>query len=193
MDAVNENCFKVYFGGKYQEDWSEDYTLSIHYENRREVLARREGDRWVPAGGDKQICALLVSPFCPQLMQDYFQAAATVYAAVHDCLSRGLKLDRLNECFQVSGMPLAAPELLRLLMDDCGMRLEEAYRITAQCCDDLNCEGIQPQYIKAYQPRTAHVVSILRRTIDSAPAGAAPRFSLPGRSDQAGRACPLGR
>ena len=170
MDAVNNNTYTVYFGGKYQEEWSEDYTLSIRYQNRREVQARREGGKWVPAGGDKQICALLQSPFCPQLMQDYFQAAATVYAAVHDCLSRGLKLERLSERFQVSHMPLAAPELLRLLMDDCGMRLEEAYRITARCCDDLNCEGIQPQYIKAYQPRTAHVASILRRTVDSAPA-----------------------
>ena len=103
-------------------------------------------------------------------MQEYFQASATVYAAIHDCLARGLKLDRLNECFQVSGMPLAAPELLRLLMDDCGMRLEEAYRITAACCDDLSCTGIQPQYIKAYQPRTAHVVSILRRTVERTPA-----------------------
>ena len=170
MDAVNNNTYTVYFGGKYQEEWSEDYTLSIRYQNRREVQARREGGKWVPAGGDKQICALLQSPFCPQLMQDYFQAAATVYAAVHDCLSRGLKLERLSERFQVSHMPLAAPELLRLLMDDCGMRLEEAYRITARCCDDLNCEGIQPQYIKAYQPRTAHVASILRRMVDSAPA-----------------------
>ena len=170
MDAVNENCFKVYFGGKYQEDWSEDYTLSIHYENRREVLARREGDRWVPAGGDKQICALLVSPFCPQLMQDYFQAAASVYAAIHDCLSRGLRLERLHECFRAHNMPLAAPELLRLLMDDCGMRLEEAYQITAACCDDLACTGVLPQYVKAYQPRTAHVVSILRRTAERTPA-----------------------
>ena len=170
MDALNDKTYTVYFGGRYHEDWTEDYALSIHYENRREVQAAKENGKWVPVGGDQQICSLLRSPFCPQLMQDYFQAAATVYAAIHDCLSRGLKLDRLNECFQVSGMPLVAPELLRLLMDDCGMRLEEAYRITAQCCDDLNCEGIQPQYIKAYQPRTAHVVSILRRTIDSAPA-----------------------
>ena len=170
MDAVNEKTYTVYFGGRYHEDWTEDYCLSIHYENRRQVQASWYGSKWIPVGGDKQICSLLQSPFCPELMQDYFQAAATVYAAVHECLSKGLKLQRLYECFQVSGMPLAAPELLRLLMDDCGMRLEEAYRITARCCDDLNCEGVQPQYIKAYQPRTAHVVSILRRTIESTPA-----------------------
>ena len=170
MDAVNDKTFTVYFGGRYFEDWSEDYTLSIRYENRRAVTARREDGRWVPTGGDPQICALLLSPFCPELMQSYFQAAAAVYAAIHDCLSRGLKLERLNECFQCTGMPLAAPELMRLLMDDCGMRLEQAYRITAACCDDLSCTGVQPQYIKAYQPRTAHVVSILRRTVERTPA-----------------------
>ena len=170
MDAVNETSYAVYFGGRYHEDWTEDYSLSIHYENRRQVQAGWNGSKWRPVSGDKQICALLLSSFCPELMQDYFQSAATVYAAVHECLSKGLKLERLYECFQVSGMPLAAPELMRLLMDDCGMRLEEAYRITARCCDDLSCAGIQPQYLKAYQPRTAHVVSILRRTIDSTPA-----------------------
>ena len=170
MDAVNDKIYNVYFGGRYHEDWSEDYTLSIHYENRRQVQARRQDGRWMPVGGDQQICALLVSPFCPELMQDYFQASASVYAAIHDCLDRGLRLEQLNECFQAEHMPLAAPELLRILMDDCGMRLEQAYRITAACCDDLSCTGIQPQYIKAYQPRTAHVVSILRRTVEQMPA-----------------------
>ena len=170
MDALNGMTCNVYFGGRYQEDWSEDYTLSIHYENRRMAIARCVDGRWVPVGGDQQICTLLQSPFCPELMQAYFQAAATVYAAIHDCLGRGLKLEQLNECLQITGQPLAAPELMRLLMDDCGMELETAYRITAACCDDLSCTGVQPQYIKAYQPRTAHVVSILRRTVERTPA-----------------------
>ena len=170
MDAVKDKTYTVYFGGKYFEDWSEDYTLSVHYENRRQVKAMRVDGRWIPVDGDPQICALLLSPFCPQLMQDYFQASASVYAAIHDCLARGSKLERLHENFQATGMPLAAPELMRILMDDCGLRLELAYRITAACCDDLSCTGVQPQYIKAYQPRTAHVVSILRRTVDAVPA-----------------------
>ncbi len=170
MDAVNNQAYNVYFGGRYYENWSEDYTLSITYVNRRQVTAHFREGRWVPAGGDGEICELLCSPLCPKLMQDYFQTAATVYAAIHDCLGRGLKLDRLCECFQAQGRPLAAPELMRILMDDCGMSLEQAYRITASCCDDLGCSGIQPQYIKAYQPRTAHVVSILRRTAERTPA-----------------------
>ena len=107
MDAINHKVYNVYFGGRYHEDWSEDYTLSIHYENRRQVQARYQDGQWIPVGGDQQICALLQSPFCPKLMQDYFQASASVYAAIHECLSRGLKLERLNEVFEAKGKPLA--------------------------------------------------------------------------------------
>ncbi len=170
MDAVSDKTYNVYFGGRYYENWSEDYTLSITYENRRQVIAHLENDRWIPAGGDPDICQLLCSPLCPALMQEYFQTAASVYAAIHDCLGRGLMLERLCECFQAVGQPLAAPELMRLLMDDCGMSLDAAYRVTASCCDDLSCSGIQPQYIKAYQPRTARLVTILRRTAEHVPA-----------------------
>ena len=185
MDSVSEKCCTVYFGGRYYENWSEDYTLSIRYENRRQVLARFSGGRWVPVSGDLEICELLVSPLCPPLMQEYFQTAATVYTALHGCLGRGLPLGMLCECFRSEKEPLAAPELMRLLMDDCGLQLEEAYRITASCCDDLSCRGVQPQYIKAYQPRTAHVVSILRRTAERTPAlvhdGRLPQYrSIPG-------------
>ena len=191
MDAVSEKCCTVYFGGRYYEDWSEDYTLSIRYVGRRQIMARYTGAGWIPVSGDREICELLVSPLCPPLMQDYFQTAATVYTALHGCLGRHLPLTRLNECFQSKAQPLAAPELMRLLMDDCGLRLEEAYRITASCCDDLSCRGIQPQYIKAYQPRTAHVVSILRRTSERTPAlihdGRLPQYrSVPGAAEAGG-------
>ena len=170
MDAVSDKTYNIFFGGRYYENWSEDYTLSVTYENRRRVIAHYQDGRWIPIGGDPEICELLCSPLCPDLMQAYFQTAATVYSAIYDCLGLGLPLDRLSESFQIQNAPLAAPELMRLLMDDCGMPLEQAYRITAACCDDLGCSGIQPQYIKAYQPRTAHVVSILRRTAERTPA-----------------------
>ena len=55
MDALNDKVYNVYFGGRYQEEWSEDYTLSIRYENRRTVQARRVDGTWVPVGGDQQI------------------------------------------------------------------------------------------------------------------------------------------
>ena len=131
------------------------YYVDVKQSSRGDLyLALTESKRIV--SGDPEICELLCSPLCPDLMQAYFQTAATVYSAIFDCLGRGLPLDRLSESFQIQNAPLAAPELMRLLMDDCGLPLEKAYRITAACC--------------AYQPRTAHVVSILRRTAERTPA-----------------------
>ena len=171
MDAVNPKTYRIYFGGSYRERWSEDYVLSIAYENRRWVEARRDGERWIPTEGDPEILAQLRSPLCPPLIQRYFQTAATVYDAIHECLRRGLKPERLHECFRTgTDDPLAAPELMRLLMDDLGYSLEEAYRITACCCEDLGCTGVLPQNLYPLQPRTAHVVSILRRTSATVPA-----------------------
>ena len=86
MDAVNKgkkhiNKYKIYFGGSYEERWSEDGTLSVQYSGRRWVEAEQQNGRWVPVGGDEELVNQLLDPACPKLTQDYFQAAATVYAA----------------------------------------------------------------------------------------------------------------
>ena len=39
MDAVSDKTYNVFFGGRFFENWSEDYTLSVTYENRRRVIA----------------------------------------------------------------------------------------------------------------------------------------------------------
>ena len=85
MDAVSERKVKVWFGGCYREQWSENYILSIIYENRRCVEAVPGEGGWLPAGGDEELCRQLLSPDCPELMREYFQAAATVYDAVREC------------------------------------------------------------------------------------------------------------
>ena len=51
MDAVNNQNCTVFFGGRYYENWSEDYTLSVRYENRRQVTARHQDGRWIPVAG----------------------------------------------------------------------------------------------------------------------------------------------
>ena len=170
MDAVSNKTYTVYFGGSYVENWSEDYSLSVTYDGRRAVQARFLDGRWTPVGGDEELVIELLSPDCDKLKRQYFETAATVYAATHICLQKGLKLERLDESFQSTGDPIAAPELLRLLMDDCGFSLEEAYRVTANCCDDLSCRRLSPQMLLPLQPRTAHVLSVLRRTVETTPA-----------------------
>ena len=51
--------YKVWFGGSYEEHWSEDYSLFVSYRGRRFVTARLTGESWIPAGGDPQLCAAI--------------------------------------------------------------------------------------------------------------------------------------
>lgn len=154
--------YPVFFGGGYRECWSEDYRLSIVYENRRCVEAEPAEDRWRAAGGDRELVELLNSPDCPRLTDEYFQAAASVYAAARDCVRRGLPLSRLYEIFRSPANALTAPELMRLLMDDCGFSMADAYQTTARCCGNLRSAGLDVERVWLLQPRTAHVVSLLR-------------------------------
>ena len=124
MDALRR--YKVYFGGSYKEHWSQGCCMTVSYSDRREVEAEFREGRWVPAGGDKELIEQLEAAPAASLIQQYFQASATSYAAIHDCLLMGLTLDRLGECFYSRGNPLMAPEVMRLLMDDCGFALNAA-------------------------------------------------------------------
>ncbi len=162
MYALNDVQYTIYFGGSYAERWSENHALSIEYKNRRAVAARFENGRWRAAGGDAELAALLESDECPPLTRQYFDAAATAYYAAQDCLRRGLTLDRLRECFYSQGNPLVAPELMRLLMDDCGFAMNAAYNVAAHCCADIRADGVKTDEVNALQPRTAHIISLLR-------------------------------
>ncbi len=162
MDAVKERLYQVFFGGSYRECWDSDYTLSIAYEGRRMVLARKKNELWVPVDGDAELCELLRSSNCPPLTRQYFQAAASISAAADLCVRRGLPLDHIWEFYHEEDNPLAAPELMRLLMDDGGLTLNEAYQVTARCCENLACFGAEVGQVYPLQPRTAHVISLLR-------------------------------
>ncbi len=154
----------LHLGGSYREHWSEDYTLAVHYEDRKSVDAVCEDGVWRAAGGDPGWVQLLNSPECPAVTMLYFQGAASVYAAARDCASRGLPLDRLDECFYSPSNPFTAPELVRLLMDDCGFPMSRAFQVAAACCGDLRCTGVDEKQVYPLQPRTAHIISILRST-----------------------------
>lgn len=162
MDAVKDKTYNIYFGGSYKECWSEDYTLSIAYEGRKSVLGAYRDGAWTAVGGDETLCETLNSPDCPVLTRMYFEAAATAYHSARECLRRGLELSRLYEVLRCTDDPLTAPELMRLLMDDCGFSMDAAFDTVAGCCDDCRSAGIDPAELYALQPRTAHIVSILR-------------------------------
>lgn len=162
MDAVKEGLYLVYFGGTYRECWSGDYTLSIDYEGRRAVWARRKHELWAPVGGDEQLCELLRSPTCPSLTQQYFQAAASVAAAAELCVRRGVPHEKIWEVYHDKDNPVAAAELMRFLMDEVKLSLNDAYQVTARCCENLAAHGAEVGRVYPLQPRTAHVISLLR-------------------------------
>ena len=162
MDAVNQKYFPVWFGGSYRECWAEDYKLSVVYEGRRQVLALRDKNVWIPADGDEELIKQLLSPDCPEITQAYFQAAASVSAAAALCRACGLTALRMGECFRADDNPLAAPELMRHLMDEEGLSLQDAYQVTTQCCRNLSTIGVDLGQLYPLQPRTAHVISLLR-------------------------------
>ena len=157
----------LYLGGTYREHWSEDYTLAVVYEGRKSVDAALVDGVWRAVGGDAGWVELLSSEECPAITMLYFQAAASVYAAARACAARGLPLERLDECFWSPSNPFAAPELVRLLMDDCGFSMSSAFQVAAACCGDLKASGVDAAQVYPLQPRTAHIISILRSCSDS--------------------------
>ena len=156
------NNQRVFFGGVYKECWTEDYRLSICYEGRKFVDANLCDGKWSAVSGDREIIeALAAGESCMSL---YFQAAAQVAKTIAACKKAGLKLEILPEGFELVGNPLYAAELVRSLMDDHGLSFETAYDVAAQCCKALDSEGIDLEQMYAVQPRTAHIISILRQT-----------------------------
>ena len=157
---------KVWFGGSYEEHWSEDYRLYVSYRDRRMVRAVRSGGRWQPAGGDPDCCEELLSAAEDSILRRYFEAAAAAYAGARDGLAAGLTAERLWEHFRRPGDALAAAELLRLLMDDCGFALSAALPAALRCCGRSLLTDGEIEQLRPLQPRTAQVARVLREHAD---------------------------
>ena len=162
MDALRPGegtRYAIGFGGEYTERWSEDYTLCVEYSGRRFVTGVLRGGEWRAEEGDASLCEALRAAAEDALVLRYFRAALTVYAASQECLRRGLPLTRLYEFFSC-GDGIAAPELLRLLMDDCGFKLESAWAVTARCCTLCALSPDEIEALAALQPRTARLAAM---------------------------------
>ncbi len=158
--------YTIYFGGSYEEHWAEDSSLFISYRDRRAVTARLTGESWLPMGGDAQLCAAIVSSPRDAVIRRYFTSAVTTYAASQECLRRHLPLTRIYEYFSFDD-PIAAAELLRLLMDDCGFRIEAAFPAVVRSCASILLTEEEQSALSDYQPRTAKLSELLRRAKDN--------------------------
>ena len=163
-------CSRVWFGGSYVERWTEDYRLFISYRDRRQVEAVFDGAAWHPAGGDAEMCELLLRAAPEDFLFTYFQQAAEAWYAAHSCLDNRQPLSRLHERFPAGCGWLTAAELLRLLMDDCGMKEEAALPLVLRCCPDYAVSDAEYRLLLPLQPRTARVAQLLRDNPDAIPA-----------------------
>ena len=150
MDALKNNTYTIYFGGSYQEHWSNDYRLTVTYSDRAAVCARRENGRWTP---DSPLPAL-------PLAEEYFAAACDTAQAMDRCGALGLDRGRIYEVFS-SESPVAPFELMRALLDDWGFEFDDAIDMVVRCCGGRIDLGVSEEALCKLEPRTAHLIHIL--------------------------------
>lgn len=155
---MNHNdSYTVWFGGEYDEHWSDDYRLTVTYRGRTSVTAR------LLENGAAADAPLPPSP----LAGAYLDAACRVQAALRRANALGLSLDRVYEVFSC-GSPIAPFELLRVLLDEERFDLEPAVRVVARCCPRMDF-GVDVEELCKLQPRTAHLIPVLRAALDARP------------------------
>ncbi len=88
-----------------------------------------------------------------RLQQQYFFVAASIHDFIHNVLPSDFDLRRLHErvIFQLNDTHpvIAIPELMRVLMDENGLRWEEAWHVTRQCFG-YTCHTLLPEALEVW-------------------------------------------
>lgn len=88
-----------------------------------------------------------------RLQQQYFFVAASIHDFIHNVLPSDFDLRRLHErvVFQLNDTHpvIAIPELMRVLMDQNGLRWEEAWNVTRQCFA-YTCHTLLPEALEVW-------------------------------------------
>ncbi len=139
---------KTYAG--YDELWSDDGKLSISYYGERSYNVGFDGKTWCAKGCEDEQTA------------QYLCSAAAFDYALSECRKYGFELSEIHEFIPKDHNSLIPSELLRLLMDDCGLGIYDACKIVVRC---FGAElSTQPERVWLYsvQPRTAHLEFVLK-------------------------------
>lgn len=151
MDAVTRIAKTC---GGYDELWSQDGRLSIAYHDERGYRLSFDGQNWaVLDDADENTCAYL---FC----------SAAINYAVERCTKSGLSLEFLHEFLPSNRKTLIPAELLRVLLDDCGLGIFDACAIVVRC---LGSDSAAPEipWLHSIQPRTANLQAVLNNALKS--------------------------
>lgn len=146
MDALIR---KVNTYGGYAEHWSHDGRLSIEYFRPRSYDVAFDGEKWRPVD------------FVHDYMRSYLVSAAVFAEALDKCRKYGCPVGRLPEFLPEDKSELIPSELLRLLLDDCGLGIQPATDIVLGCFGALTNAPVR-DWLCEMQPRTAHLESVLK-------------------------------
>ena len=149
MDAVTR-IIKTY--GGYDEVWSHDGRLSIAYHDERCYRLSFDGQKWsVLDDADENTGAYLI-------------CSAIINYAVEKCRISELSLDFVCEFLPSERKPLIPAELLRVLLDDCGLGIFDACAIVARCFGK-DCAAAEIPWLHNVQPRTATLQKVLKNSL----------------------------
>ena len=150
----------VFYGGNYREEWNENYHLTVSYENQKCITLRFTENGWHPADG--QLPAL-------PLAERFFPQAADAAVAARRFLSSGLTAQDLA-ALAPSGStgPIFAAECLRILLDDCGQKMEVVYPYLLPCLGEPLSED-EAAALSALQGRTRNLLTQLTQLQQSVP------------------------
>lgn len=151
MDAVTRIAKTC---GGYDEHWSPDGKLSIAYHDECSYRLSFDGQKWtVLDDADENTCAYLV-------------CSAAIAYAVEKCRDSGLSLDFVHEFMPTERKTLIPAELLRVLLDDCGLGIFDACAIVVRC---FGSDSASPEipWLYSVQPRTANLQAVLSNALHS--------------------------
>lgn len=151
MDAVKRIAKTC---GCYDEVWSNDGKLSIAYHDERSYQLSFDGQNWsVLDAADKNTCTYLI-------------CSAAINYAVERCRNSGLSLDFVHEFLPKECKTLIPAELLRVLLDDCGLGIFDACAIVVRC---FGSDSAAPEipWLHDVQPRTANLQAVLNNALKS--------------------------
>ena len=151
MDAVTRIAKAC---GSFDEVWSQDGRLSIIYHDERSYALSFDGRNWsVLDDADEKTSAYLV-------------CSAAINYAVEKCKNSGLSLEFVHEFLTAERKALIPAELLRVLLDDCGLGIFDACAIVVRC---FGSDSAAPEipWLHGVQPRTANLQAVLRDALKS--------------------------
>ena len=140
---------KVLIGGKYDELWSADYKLKIAYRNQQEITAVYDGE-W----------------HCEEKQSEAIEAFVRSSAYFAEKLEKHSP-ELLREVCGNEVKKLIPEELLRRLLDDYALSLDDAVKILLDCFGEKLGSLSEKEWLKEIQPRTYALTAVLKSALDT--------------------------